>query len=87
MLLVSSYTGTAFPSPAFLDFFQASGVDSAVFARASVLEGVWSDVQLLTTELFQRLFHILGWLRVRKGKRSCRLPRVALTTRKTGNRN
>ena len=50
-----------------LNFFQASG--STVFARASVPNGIWSDLQLLTTELFQRVFHILVWLRVRKGEK------------------
>ena len=56
MFFVTSYTGEAFPSSAFLNFFQASGVDSAVFARASVSEVIWRDLQLLTTELFQCVF-------------------------------
>ena len=53
VLFVPSYTGKAFPPSAFLHLLQASGVDSAVFACASVC--VWSDFQALTTELFQEL--------------------------------
>ena len=56
-------------SLAFLNFFQASGADSAVFARTSVPKGIRSDLQLLTKELFQRVFHILVWLHMRKGEK------------------
>ena len=58
----------ALPSCAFLHFFQASGVRRAVFACTSVSEGIWRDLQLLTTEILQRVFHFLCRLRLREGK-------------------
>ena len=66
MLFESSYIGEAFPSSAFVNFFHASGIDSA--ACATVPGDVWNDLQPLTTELLQRVFHLLGCLRVRKGE-------------------
>ena len=51
-----------------VELFHTSGVDSAVFAGASVPEGIWSDLQLLTTELFQLVFHILVCVRAIEGE-------------------
>ena len=63
---VAPHTVEALLASALLHLFRTSGVDSTVFARVSVSEGTWRDLQLLTTELFQRVFHFLCRLRERR---------------------
>ena len=58
MFFVASHTVEALPTTALLNLFQTCGVDRAVLARTSA-ECIWRDLQLLTTELFQSVFHFL----------------------------
>ena len=67
MCFEASHSVEALPSSAFLHLFQASGVDSTVFACASASECTRRDFQALAMEIFQRVFHLLCRLRVREG--------------------